>query len=210
MKLTNNLCLMGMNGILSDTPLKEGINEIVVPENTLFEAQILHIRGDMSIKILLVGNESKCNIDIVYLSNKNNKYNLNLEVIHEHKNTVSNHQIKGVLTGQAKMVLNGVIRMPKDSQKCEGFLNHQGILLSDNASVKVTPELEIFADDVKCSHGSAIGALDKNQLFYLQTRGIEKETSQKILLKAFLSDLLPEIWDEYIDDWMTENVSISK
>ena len=105
------------------------------------------------------------------------------------------------------MVLNGVIRMPKDSQECEGFLNHRGVLLSENASVKVTPELEIFADDVKCSHGSAIGALDENQLFYLLARGIDKMTAQKILLKAYLSDLLPDVWDEYIDDWMAKNVS---
>ena len=123
------------------------------------------------------------------------------------ENTLSNHQIKGVLTDNAKMVLNGVIRMPKDSQKCEGFLNHRGVLLSENASVKVTPELEIFADDVKCSHGSAIGALDENQLFYLLARGIDKMTAQKILLKAYLSDLLPDVWDEYIDDWMAKNVS---
>ncbi len=207
MKAINNLCLMGMNGVLADTPLKEGVNEIIVPENTVFEAKVLHIFSDISLKILLVGDRSKCDVKIVYLCNKNNNYNINIEVIHEHKNTLSNHQIKGVLTDNAKMVLNGVIRMPKDSQKCEGFLNHRGVLLSENASVKVTPELEIFADDVKCSHGSAIGALDENQLFYLLARGIDKITAQKILLKAYLSDLLPDIWDEYIDDWMAKNVS---
>ncbi len=207
MKAINNLCMAGMNGVLSDTPLKEGVNEIVVPENTVFEAKILHMLGDLSLKILLVGNQSKCDVSVVYLSNKNNKYNINIEVIHEHKNTLSNHNVKGVLTDRARLVLNGVIRMRKDSQKCEGFLNHRGILLSENALVKVTPELEIFVDDVKCSHGSAIGALDENQLFYLQTRGIDKTTAQKILLKAYLSDLLPDAWDEIIDDWMSENVS---
>lgn len=207
MKAINNLCLAGMNKVLSDTPLKDGANEIVVPENTVFEAKILHMFKDLSLKIILAGEQAKCDVKIVYLSNKNNTYNINIEVIHEHKNTISNHQIKGVLTDRARLVLDGVIRMPKDSQKCEGFLNHRGILLSDNASVKVTPELEIFADDVKCSHGSAIGALDENQLFYLQTRGIDKTAAQKILLKAYLSDLLPENWDEYIDDWMAANVS---
>lgn len=206
MKAINNLCLMGMNGVLADTPLKEGVNEIIVPENTLFEAKILHILGDVALKILLVGDKAKCDIKIVYLCNKNNKYNINIEVIHEHKNTVSNHQIKGVLTDHSRLILDGVIRMPKDSQKCEGFLNHRGILLSENASVKVTPELEIFADDVKCSHGSAIGALDENQLFYLQTRGIDEVNAKKILLKAYLSDLIPASWEEYIDEWMAENV----
>ena len=76
MKAINNLCLMGMNGVLADTPLKEGVNEIIVPENTLFEAKILHIFSDISLKILLIGDRSKCDVKIVYLCNKNNNYNI--------------------------------------------------------------------------------------------------------------------------------------
>jgi hypothetical protein len=142
----------------------------------------------------------------VYLSNKNNKNNIKVEVIHKHKNTTSSHTIKGVLTDSSELVFDGIIRIPKDSQKCDGYLNHRAVLLSDNAKVKATPELEIYADDVKCSHGSAVGSLDENLLFYLMSRGIGAEEGKRILLKSFLSDSLPDSFETYIDEWMDENV----
>ena len=104
------------------------------------------------------------------------------------------------------MVFDGIIRIPKDSQHCDGHQNHRAILLSDTASVQATPELEIYADDVKCSHGSAVGALDENHLFYLLSRGIPMDEAKKILLKSYVMEILPETWEQYVDEWMDENV----
>ena len=104
------------------------------------------------------------------------------------------------------MIFDGVIRIPFDSQKCDGHQNHRAILLSDRASVRATPELEIYADDVKCSHGSAVGGLDETQLFYLVSRGIQQNMAKKMLLKSYAMELLPEKWEVYVDEWMDENV----
>lgn len=197
---------MGFNGVLIDTPLGENQMTIEVPEKTTFETQILHLSGKVSLKVILRGDESKCDIKIVYLSNKNNKNFINIEVVHEHKNTTSNQLVKGVLTDNARMVFDGMIRIPKDSQKCDGVQNHRAILLSDMASVKATPELEIYADDVKCAHGSAVGPIDGANLFYLMARGIQKEKAKRLLIRAFLSDILPKEWEEHIEEWMEENV----
>ena len=197
---------MGYDGVLTEGHLSDEMTQIVVPENGLFSAYILHVFGNIHLKVVLDGENSKCDIKIVYLSNKNNKNNIKVEVIHKRKNTISSHMIRGVLADSSEMVFDGVIRIPKESQKCDGYLNHRAVLLSDNARVKATPELEIYADDVKCSHGSAVGALDENLLFYLMSRGIGAEEGKRILLKSFLSDSLPDSFETYIDEWMDENV----
>ena len=205
MKITNNISLSGY-----DDNLTEGVfpseQVIIVPENQKYIAQILHISGPIYLKIVLSGEQSKCDVKIVYLSNKNNIENIKIEVIHEHENTVSSQIIKGILTDDARMIFDGIIRIPFDSQKCDGHQNHRAILLSDTASVRATPELEIYADDVKCSHGSAVGGLDDNHIFYLSSRGIHPDVAKRMLLKSYAMEMLPSVWEPEVDEWMNENV----
>lgn len=206
MKITNNISLTGYNGVLTETVFGAEPMEIVVPENSEFTADILHISGPITLRVILNGEYAKCDIKIAYLSNKNNHNSIKVEVIHQYKNTTSSQVIKGILTDTSKMVFDGIIRIPFDSQKCDGHQNHRAILLSDTASVQATPELEIYADDVKCSHGSAVGGLDEAQLFYLLSRGIPMDEAKKILLKSYVMEILPETWEQYVDEWMDENV----
>ncbi len=205
MKIINNISISGLKDNLTEGVF-DAERTIIVPENQKYSARILHISGSISLKVILAGEQSECDIKIVYLSNKNNIENIKVEVIHEHKNTVSSQIIKGILADNSKMNFDGIIRIPFDSQKCDGHQNHRAILLSDTASVRATPELEIYADDVTCSHGSAIGGLDENTLFYLTSRGIDFDTAKKILLKSYAMELLPLVWESYIDEWMDENV----
>lgn len=197
---------MGFNGVLVNTPLTGERMVIDVPEKTLFEAKILHVSNETKLTIVLNGDEAKCNLNIVYLSNKDNKNLIDVDVVHKYKNTESNQVVKGVLTDESRMTFDGMIRIPKDAQKCDGTQNHRAILLSDKASVKAIPELEIYADDVKCAHGSAVGPIDGVNLFYLMARGISAEAAKRLLIKAFLSDILPAEWEEHIEEWMDENV----
>ncbi|MBR5129891.1 MAG: SufD family Fe-S cluster assembly protein [Alphaproteobacteria bacterium] len=206
MKIINNISLMGYDGVLTEGHLSDEMTQIVVPENSSFSGNILHVSGDIHLKVILDGENSNFDIRIIYLSNKNSKNSIKVEVLHKHKNTTSSYIIRGILADSSEMVLDGIIRIPKDSQKCDGYLNHRAVLLSDNAKVKATPELEIYADDVKCSHGSAVGALDENLLFYLMSRGIDAEEGKRLLLKSFLSDSLADSFEMYIDEWMDKNV----
>lgn len=108
-------------------------------------------------------------------------------------NCLSNELYKGILNDQATGVFNGKIFVRKDAQKTNAFQSNKNILLSDTASVNTKPQLEIFADDVKCSHGCTVGSLDEEGLFYLQSRGIPYASAISLLLQGFAMDILEKI-----------------
>ncbi len=173
-----------------------------VEENARYEAFFLMRGQKADIRVELQGKNASCDLKIVYLSAAETDNVIMTDIRHTHPETFSSEIIKGVLVETGQTQFDGVIRIPFDSQKCEGSQNHQAILLSDKATVKCTPELEIYADDVKCSHGSAIGALNEEQLFYLRTRGIPQAEAQKMLIKGFLSEITPDDKISLIEDWM--------
>jgi len=106
---------------------------------------------------------------------------------------LSNELYKGVMNDQATAVFNGKIFVRRDAQKTNAYQSNKNILLSPNASVNTKPQLEIFADDVKCSHGCTIGQLDEEALFYLQTRGISQSMAKSLLVYAFAIDILEHV-----------------
>jgi Fe-S cluster assembly protein SufD len=105
----------------------------------------------------------------------------------------SNELYKGILDNQATGVFNGKIYVRKDAQKTNAFQSNKNVLLSETANVNTKPQLEIFADDVKCSHGCTIGSLDEEGLFYLQSRGIPRNQAMALLLQGFALDILDKI-----------------
>lgn len=108
-------------------------------------------------------------------------------------NCLSNELYKGILDDQSTGVFNGKIFVRKDAQKTNAFQSNKNVLLTDTASVNTKPQLEIFADDVKCSHGCTIGSLDTEALFYLQSRGIPRQAALSLLLQGFAMDVLEKI-----------------
>jgi Fe-S cluster assembly protein SufD len=105
----------------------------------------------------------------------------------------SNELYKGVMDNQSTGVFNGKVFVRKDAQKTNAFQSNKNVLLSDTASINTKPQLEIFADDVKCSHGCTIGSLDEEGLFYIQSRGIPKKEAMALLLQGFALDVLEKI-----------------
>ncbi|HEU4632817.1 MAG TPA: Fe-S cluster assembly protein SufD, partial [Flavisolibacter sp.] len=105
-------------------------------------------------------------------------------------NCLSNELYKGIIDDNATAVFNGKIFVEKDAQKTNAFQSNKNILLSDNATVNTKPQLEIFADDVKCSHGCTVGQLDEEALFYLRSRGISEKAAKSLLVHAFAIDIL--------------------
>jgi Fe-S cluster assembly protein SufD len=97
---------------------------------------------------------------------------------------------KGVIDEQATAVFNGKVFVRKDAQKINAFQSNGNVLMSDTASVNSKPELEIYADDVKCSHGSTTGQLDEEAVFYLQSRGISERSARNLLVEAFIGEVL--------------------
>jgi len=114
-------------------------------------------------------------------------------VNHKFPNCESHELYKGIYADSSTGVFNGKVIVEKEAQKTNAFQQNNNILIDDNASVNAKPQLEIFADDVKCSHGCTIGQLDDNALFYMQSRGIPKKEANALLLYAFANDTLEKI-----------------
>ncbi len=112
---------------------------------------------------------------------------------HAAPNTASRQTVKNVLSGHARGVFQGKIEVDRIAQKTDGYQMNQALLLSPDAEMDCKPQLEIYADDVKCSHGATIGELDGDQLFYLRTRGIAEAEARSMLVRAFLSEALDPI-----------------
>lgn len=129
---------------------------------------------------------------------------------HRKPNSFSNELYKGVMADHSKGVFNGKIYVRPDAQKTNAFQSNRNILLSENASVNTKPQLEIWADDVKCSHGCTSGQLDEEALFYLQTRGLSKETARAMLLYAFAGEVIDAVTipalRKYLDELVAERL----
>ena len=119
----------------------------------------------------------------------------------------SHEHYKGILDEKSRGVFNGKVIVRQDAQKTNAFQENNNILLSDEALVNTKPQLEIFADDVKCSHGATIGQMDEDAKFYLESRGIGEETSKSILLHAFASDVITSIKIESIRNYIEEIIT---
>ncbi len=119
----------------------------------------------------------------------------------------SNELYKGVLTDHGSAVFNGKIFVQPHAQKTNAYQSNKNILLSDNATVNTKPQLEIFADDVKCSHGCTVGRLNEESLFYLESRGIPEKVARAILIHAFAVDILDHIRLEPVRNYVDQLIS---
>jgi len=128
-------------------------------------------------------------------------------VDHKKPNSFSNELYKGIIDGSAKGVFNGKIFVRPQAQKTNAFQANRNVLLTDKASINTKPQLEIWADDVKCSHGCTSGQLDDEALFYLQSRGIKKETARAMMLYAFAAELLENVKHPVIKDYLDNLIS---
>ena len=114
------------------------------------------------------------------------------------ENTKSYQLIKSVIDDNSKSVYQGKIYVDSKAQKTDGYQLSKALLLNEQAEFNAKPELEIYADDVKCSHGSASGSLDDNSIFYLMSRGLDQKTAKELLISGFLLEVVDKITDEEI------------
>jgi len=135
-------------------------------------------------------NGSNCdsNMNGISILDKNQFADNHTFVDHKQANCRSNEMYKGIYLGNAKGVFNGKIMVRPDAQKIDAFQTNNNLLLSENATIDSKPQLEIYADDVKCSHGCTIGQLDDDALFYMRSRGIAKKEAKAVLTYAFASE----------------------
>lgn len=141
----------------------------------------------------LDGTNTESHLYGLYLVGNNQLVDNHTLVNHKKPHCLSNELYKGVLTGNGRGVFNGKIFVQQDAQKTNAFQQNNNMLLSDKAVMDTKPQLEIFADDVKCSHGSTMGSFNADALFYLKARGIGEASARNLLVKAFAFDVTNKI-----------------
>lgn len=158
--------------------------------------------------------ETETHLFGLYLGTSNQLIDNHSLVNHKMPHCNSNEIYKGVLTENSVGVFNGKIYVQPDAQKTNAFQKNNNLLLSDKASVNSKPQLEIFADDVKCSHGSTVGQLSKEAMFYLQSRGISEQKARALLVNAFLFDVTEKIkiheLEEFVNHLITHHIPLGE
>ena len=165
-----------------------------------------------NLDLVLEAQHSEGHLYGLYFQNDKTHIDNHTIVDHTKPNCLSNELYKGMMDDQATGVFNGKIVVQPLAQKTNAYQSNKNILLSDFASVNSKPQLEIYADDVKCSHGCTVGRLDEEGLFYLQSRGIREEIAKSLLLHGFAMDILEKIKPEpiraYVDHIVEERLAI--
>ena len=181
--------------------IKYSYNNINLDTNSIAENFILSL-GSSFIK-----NEINCNLKGKYSSafvngilnlDNNKNHEIRTSINHLNENTKSYQLIKSVLGENTKSAYQGKIFVKSNAQKTDGYQLSKAILLSDNAEFNAKPELEIYADDVKCSHGSASGSLNQDSIFYIMSRGLNYKEAKELLINGFLLDVVEKITDNQI------------
>jgi Fe-S cluster assembly protein SufD len=173
-----------------------GTTEVLHEAKSIFSSTTVTINGGVvrnNLNILLQAEFCESTLYGLYvLKNKQHVDNHTL-VDHAKPNCYSNELYKGILDDKSTGVFNGKIFVKPDAQKTNAFQSNKNILLSKDASMNTKPQLEIFADDVKCSHGTTVGQMDEEPLFYLRSRGIREDNAKALLMNAFANDIIEHI-----------------
>lgn len=162
------------------------------------------VRNDVS--SALDGEACESTINGLYVLNGEQHCD-NYTLLEHRKPGCPSHELyKGILDDSARAIFRGKIHVHQIAQQTDAYQQNQNILLSENARINTKPQLEIYADDVKCSHGATIGQIDDDALFYLQTRGISRQTAHRMMLEAFAADVLGKIKIKNLRNALTDRV----
>jgi Fe-S cluster assembly protein SufD len=181
-------------------------NEYHLAEGAQLRTLVIHAGGALSRTQLLPrmgGEGAHADITGLNLVGDGEHADITMDTLHAVPHTSSKPLFKSIARGRSKAVVQGRLVVARDAQKTDAKLMSQGLMLSDEAEILVKPELEIYADDVVCGHGSTCGQLDDEHMFYLTSRGIPKAEAETMLVRAFLAELIDPIEDEALNEALT-------
>lgn len=176
---------------------------------SIFDTLTVTLSGDLvrnNLTLTPAGEQCESHLNGLYLGSDEMHVDNRTVVEHAAPDCVSNQLYKGILQGEATGVFNGRVHVHRGSQRINAYQSNKNIVLERSAQIYSKPELEIYADDVECSHGSTTGELDEEAIFYLRSRGINEERARAILLGAFARDVVESVRSEPLAAWLTEEV----
>ena len=198
---------------LQNKNIKYSFNNINQDENSISETFLLSSGSSFlknEINCNLNGQYSSAFVNGVFLLKDNQQHEIRTSINHLVENTKSYQLIKSVLGKESKAAYQGKIFVNQKAQKTDGYQLSKAILLDETSEFNAKPELEIYADDVKCSHGSTSGSLDENSIFYLMSRGLNYEQSKELLINGFILEVIENITDQEIKDLIKNMIGLKE
>lgn len=185
------------------------ITEVFCQRDSNFTTNCFQLSGSLlrnNLNISLKGENIETHLNGFYMLNGKELFDNHTLVDHLVPHCESNETYRGILAGKSTGVFNGKVFVHRDAQKTNGYQSNNNILLSDDATMNSKPELEIYADDVRCSHGSTTGQLDEDAVFYMRSRGLDEFGATALLLTAFASDVLQAVSNESLRDTLEKKI----
>ena len=165
------------------------------------------VSTDIALNVELQGEGAQANIYGAYVCGADERVKIAVDMHHKMPHCNSRQLFKGIAGGKSRVDFYGKIIVAQDAQRTEAYQENHNILLSDDARVDTKPQLEIYADDVKCSHGATIGRLNEEEQFYMRSRGITLEDAKVLQMISFLAPVLENIQDPERRESLTEQLS---
>jgi len=159
--------------------------------------------GRRELDVRFTGEEARADVNGLYLAHNDQILDLHLSMDHAEPHCESNQYVKGILNHKARGVFCGRVIVRQDAQKTDASQTNRNLLLSDTARVDTMPQLEIYADDVKCAHGATTGQIEDDALFYLQSRGLDRKAARDLLLFAFANEVVEKLPTEALRERAT-------
>lgn len=191
---------------------------VTLAEKGAYQGFLVSVGGRLArceIEARLEGDGADCQLDGIYLARDRQHTDITTRIAHIKPGGNSRQVFKGVLDDHSHGVFQGQVSVSPDAQRSDGHQLNKTLLLSDDAEIDTKPELEIYADDVKCSHGAAAGQLDEMELFYLRSRGLDADEARQVLIRAFIAEVVDAVEEEQfrkrlermIDDWLSHGAA---
>ncbi len=195
----------------ADDSFQIATEQVVQADDSTFKINTFTINGAIvrnNLNIDSLGKNTMTYLNGLYPLKGKQHVDNHTYLLHREPNGESHELYKGILGDSSTGVFNGKVFVHREAQKTNAFQSNANIVMTDSATINSKPELEIYADDVKCSHGSTTGQLDEEALFYLRARGLSKDSARAVLVNAFASDVIEQIGvesvkeeiEQYIDD----------
>jgi Fe-S cluster assembly protein SufD len=171
---------------------RNDVRQFEVNKGSRLNSVVISLNGGMvrnDPTVFINGENAEVHLNGLYTVKENHHTDNHTMVEHRAPNCFSNELYKGVIADNGTGVFNGKILVYRDAQKTNSYQSNKNILLGDKATINTKPQLEIYADDVRCTHGSSTGKMDEEALFYLRSRGLNEKLAKSILLQAFAKEV---------------------
>lgn len=185
--------------------LSAGGSHFQLHDNSRLNSTIVGFGSDLArvdVDVIHAGEHAFAKLNAIYLLDGKELFDLHSTIEHAKPNGTTEENVRGIVADRSRAVFNGRIHIHRDAQKTLAELNNRNLLMSNKAEINTKPELEIYADDVRCAHGATVAEIDKKALYYMQSRGLSRAQAQLMLNFGFINELVDQMPSQVLAEWL--------